>query len=94
VFGIGWSELVIILFVAVVLVNPKELPALARRLGGWVRKLRKLRDDFRRTFRETVGAFSLEDEAGGKRTPSRSQRPRMQRNDHLPPPPDSGSPYT
>lgn len=41
-FGIGFSELVLILIVALVVVGPERLPGLARQLGTVVRDLRRM----------------------------------------------------
>ncbi len=41
-FGIGFSELVLILIVALVVVGPERLPGLARQLGTIVRDLRRM----------------------------------------------------
>ncbi|MDD5305955.1 MAG: Sec-independent protein translocase protein TatB [Deltaproteobacteria bacterium] len=40
-FGIGWTELVVILFVMLVAVGPKQLPGMARKLGKLVAELRQ-----------------------------------------------------
>jgi sec-independent protein translocase protein TatB len=32
-FGIGWSELVVILCIAIIFIHPRDLPVLFRRLG-------------------------------------------------------------
>jgi sec-independent protein translocase protein TatB len=41
VFGIGWTELVVILFVMLVVVGPKDLPRMARKLGRLAAELRQ-----------------------------------------------------
>ena len=46
-FNIGFSELVLILLVAFVIVGPKDLPKVARALGRGVRKLRRWIDEFK-----------------------------------------------
>jgi Sec-independent protein translocase protein TatA len=94
-FGIGLPELVIIILVVLVLVNPKDLPALARRLGALVRKLRDLRDGFARTLREAEREITG-DAAGNADTRPPRQKPRFERADNrsTTPPADPGSPYT
>ncbi len=59
-FDIAWSELLIVLIVAILVIGPKELPALLRTLGQMLGKLRRQADDFRRQFDEAVR------EAGGE----------------------------
>ena len=41
-FNIGFSELIIVLLIAFLVVGPKDLPKVARWLGRMVRKLRKM----------------------------------------------------
>lgn len=39
-FSLGFSELILILLVAFLIVGPKDLPKVARTIGRWVRTLR------------------------------------------------------
>lgn len=48
------SELTLILFVALVLFGPEDLPDIARALGKMVYKLRKLADEVSREFQEAL----------------------------------------
>ncbi len=41
-FGIGWSELAVILCVAIIFIHPKDLPALFRKLGRLYSKVKKM----------------------------------------------------
>jgi sec-independent protein translocase protein TatB len=59
-FEIAWSELLLVLIVAIVVVGPKELPGMLRTFGRMLGKLRRSADDFRRQFDESVK------EAGGE----------------------------
>lgn len=59
-FDIAWSELLLVLIVAIVVVGPKELPGLMRTAGRMLGKLRRTADDFRKQFDEAVK------EAGGE----------------------------
>lgn len=43
-FGVGIVEILVILLVAIVFVNPKDLPRLFRWLGRLARQLRDLKD--------------------------------------------------
>ena len=47
---IGWSELLLVAVVAVVVVGPKELPQLMRTFGFYAGKLRRAASDFQRQF--------------------------------------------
>ena len=46
-FNIGFSELILILLVAFIIVGPKDLPKVARALGRFVRWLRDMFNDFK-----------------------------------------------
>ena len=51
---IGWSELLVVAIVAIVVVGPKELPKLMRTVGFYVGKARRASADFQRQFNEAV----------------------------------------
>ena len=51
---IGWSELLLVAVVAVVVVGPKELPKLMRTFGFYAGKLRRAASDFQRQFEEAM----------------------------------------
>jgi sec-independent protein translocase protein TatB len=53
-FDIGWSELLVIAVVAIVVVGPKELPKLMRTFGHYAGKLRRAASDFQRQFEEAM----------------------------------------
>jgi sec-independent protein translocase protein TatB len=53
-FDIGWSELLVIAVVAIIVVGPKELPRLMRTFGHYVGKLRRMAADFQDQFEEAV----------------------------------------
>jgi sec-independent protein translocase protein TatB len=60
-FEIAWSELFIVLVVAIIVVGPKELPGMLRALGRMLGKLRRQADDFRRQFDESMKDVGGED---------------------------------
>lgn len=49
-FGLGTAELLIILFIALVVLGPKELPKVARTLGRGIRELQRTKDDLKKTI--------------------------------------------
>lgn len=60
-FDIGFWEFVIVAIVAILVVGPKELPALLRTLGRMLGKLRKTADEFRKHFDDAVREAGAED---------------------------------
>ncbi len=60
-FDIGWSELLVIGVVAVVVVGPKELPRLMRTFGHYTGKLRAMANDFQRQFEDAVRDSEIDD---------------------------------
>jgi Tat protein translocase TatB subunit len=52
VFGIGATELVLILAVALIVVGPKRLPGLAQSLGRSMAEFRRHSNDLRRSIQE------------------------------------------
>lgn len=49
-FDIGWSELLIFAVVTLIVVGPKELPAILRTVGRYVGMVRQQANEFRRHF--------------------------------------------
>jgi sec-independent protein translocase protein TatB len=45
-FDIGWSELLVIGAVALVVIGPKDLPAAFRQAGKWMGAVRRIASDF------------------------------------------------
>lgn len=53
-FDIGWSELLILGVIALIVVGPKDLPVLLRTLGKYVGIIRKQAGEFRAQFDEAL----------------------------------------
>ncbi len=53
-FDIGWSELLVIGIVALVVIGPKELPGALRALGQWMAKIRQMAAEFQGQFHEAM----------------------------------------
>jgi sec-independent protein translocase protein TatB len=60
-FDIGWSELLVIAVVAIVVVGPKDLPRLMRTFGHYAGKLRRAAADFQRQFDEAMRDTEIEE---------------------------------
>ncbi len=58
---IGWSELLLIAVVAIVIVGPKELPKLMRTFGFYAGKIRRTAADFRRQFDDAMAESEAEE---------------------------------
>ncbi len=53
-FGIGMTELLVILIVALIVFGPTRLPELARSLGRAMAEFRRASTDLRQTFNESL----------------------------------------
>jgi len=60
-FDLGWSELLVVAVVLIVIVGPKDLPAMLRTFGRVTKQLRGMAGDFRRQFDEALKEADLED---------------------------------
>ncbi|MBF0123984.1 MAG: twin-arginine translocase subunit TatB [Magnetococcales bacterium] len=50
-FGISWTELLVIIIVALVVIGPDKIPEVARTTARFVRQVQKLVYDFRESVR-------------------------------------------
>ncbi|MBP7703926.1 MAG: twin-arginine translocase subunit TatB [Caulobacter sp.] len=58
---IGATELLVIAVVALVVVGPKDLPILLRKLGQWMAKARGMANEFRASFDEMARQSELDE---------------------------------
>ena len=58
---IGWSEMAVIVMVALVVIGPKDLPRLAREVGKWTGKARAMARDFQRHLDDMAREADLQD---------------------------------
>jgi sec-independent protein translocase protein TatB len=70
-FDIGWTELLVIAIVLIVVVGPKDLPPMLRAFGKMTSNLRKMAGEFRSQFDEALRESELDDV---RRTISDAQR--------------------
>jgi len=59
-FDIGWSELMILGIVALIVVGPKDLPILLRTIGRYTGMLKKQASEFRHQFDEAIREAELD----------------------------------
>jgi sec-independent protein translocase protein TatB len=60
-FDIGWSELMIIGVVALIVVGPKDLPIMFRKVGQYVGKARGMARDFQRAMDQAADESGVKD---------------------------------
>ena len=60
-FDISWGKLVIIGVVALLVIGPKELPAVLRQLGQWMTKIRRMASEFQGQFQEAMREAEMAD---------------------------------
>jgi len=60
-FDISWTEFLLIGVVALVVIGPKELPAVMRTLGQWMRKVRSMAGEFQNQFHEAMREAEMTD---------------------------------
>jgi|SRR5688572_2267165 len=51
---LGWTEMVVIFFVALVVLGPKKLPELGKTLGKGLREFRRHSDDLKASWHEHI----------------------------------------
>jgi sec-independent protein translocase protein TatB len=60
-FDIGWSEMAIIAFVALLVIGPKDLPKTLKAVAHWMRKARSLTREFQSGIDDIVREAELDD---------------------------------
>jgi sec-independent protein translocase protein TatB len=59
--GISWYEYLLIAVVALIVIGPKELPAVLRALGQWTAKIQRMAAEFRGQFQEAMREAEMAD---------------------------------
>ena len=60
-FDLGWTEMLVIAIVLIVVVGPKDLPRMLRTFGRTTAKMRVMAGDFRKQFDEALKEAELDD---------------------------------
>jgi sec-independent protein translocase protein TatB len=60
-FDIGWTEMLVIAVVMIVVVGPKDLPKMLRTFGKTTAKLRAMAGDFQKQFNEALKEAELDE---------------------------------
>ncbi|TPK98099.1 twin-arginine translocase subunit TatB [Mesorhizobium sp. B2-4-12] len=60
-FEVGWTEMLVIAIVMIVVVGPKDLPNMLRTFGRTTAKLRTMAADFQKQFNEALKEAELDD---------------------------------
>jgi sec-independent protein translocase protein TatB len=60
-FDLGWSEMAVIMLVALIVIGPKDLPKVARTIGQWTGKARALARDFQRSLDDMAREAELDE---------------------------------
>ena len=60
-FGLGWSELLVVGIVALIVIGPKDLPGLFRTLGQFTGKARMMAREFSRAMEQAADVSGMKD---------------------------------
>ena len=60
-FDLGWSELVLVGLVALIVIGPKELPTVLRTAGQWMGKVKRMASEFQGQFQEALREAEVAD---------------------------------
>jgi Tat protein translocase TatB subunit len=74
-FRIGLPEILIIIVVVIVFVNPKQLPGFFRKAGKFVQQMKEMRDSFKRSLEEVKNQIDAAGNTGSSLGEVQSLRP-------------------
>ncbi len=89
-FEVGFTEIIVILGIALLVLGPEKLPKLANQVGRWVGRARAMARQLRQQLDEEVTVIAKEDfDAGPRRPPG---TPAAGTPSPAPPEPQAGKP--
>nr|WP_321459094.1 Sec-independent protein translocase protein TatB [uncultured Cohaesibacter sp.] len=59
-FDVGWSEILVVVIITILVVGPKELPGLLRTVGKTVGNVRRMASDFQNQFNQALREAELD----------------------------------
>src|SRR4051812_22849905 len=59
--GVGWTEMLIIGVVALIVIGPKDLPVVMNRLGKAIATIRRMGSEFQREINKSTGLDQITD---------------------------------
>ena len=72
-FDIGWTELMVVGTIALIIVGPRDLPRILRFIGYWLGKARSAAREFQRTVDRYAKEADLDDVKRAAETPMRAR---------------------
>ncbi|MDD3267375.1 MAG: Sec-independent protein translocase protein TatB [Burkholderiales bacterium] len=60
-FGISFSEIILISIIAVIVFGPEQLPTIAKKLGSFIREIRNFRSNITNQIYEQTGIENLQE---------------------------------
>ena len=60
-FDLGWGKIIIVAVIALIVIGPKELPAVLRTVGQWMGKIRRMAAEFQGQFQEAMREAEMAD---------------------------------
>jgi len=63
-FGLGWAEILVAAVVGLIVIGPKELPGVFRKIGQFVGKAKAMARDFSRAMNDAADDAGVKDDKG------------------------------
>lgn len=74
-FGIGTSEILIILLLALLVLGPKEIPKIARTLGRGLREIERAKDELKESIEFEIEDKETDEKSSSKQKDSEEDEP-------------------